>query len=158
MYNTTFAFGFCISPQKSISHHNKTSIQNEKKTIFKLRNADHAARRSAASIARFQRIGMAAQAQIVSALVDDHAASKYAAVAGQRQHRVAECRLRNAVVVRTQIAQIADVAHLVVSAAVRHLVGIVVGPEAGAVIGQVSFLVHMEAKLGIRSQTAHVNG
>lgn len=126
---------------------------------------------------------MAAQAQIVDALVHNDAAGQHAARAGQREHRIAERRLCHTVLVGLQVTQVADVAHLAVAGAVRdlhqwppttqvspgeqynargptntHLVRIVVRSQAGAVLRQISLLVHMEAELAVRGQTGHVHG
>lgn len=67
---------------------------------------------------------MAALAQIVDTLVHDHTATDDAAVTGQRDHRIAEGRLRHAVLVRPQVAQIANVTNLVVTASMVNLCAI----------------------------------
>lgn len=64
---------------------------------------------------------MSAAAVIIDALVHDDAASDDAPVARQRQHRIAERCLRVAGIVRTQIAQIADVTHFAVAGSMIHL-------------------------------------
>jgi len=90
----------------------------------KLLEADDSAGESAAGVSG----GLAAllefagaPTEVVLALVHHHGASQDVVLAGQRQQRVHDLDLDEAVVVGHHVAQVAHVAHFVVRSAVHHL-------------------------------------
>lgn len=101
-----------------------------------------------ASVPRRLRVVVPSEAEVVLAVVHNDTAAEDRAAPAQRNSAVGEVEVRDAVLARHDVAEVADVADPVVRRAVRAVERVVVPARAGAAVREdVAVRVHVEAVL-----------
>ena len=118
--------------------------------------ADHTAGDSGTRVAGLERFVVAASAQIIGLFVKHTGATNDAEWAMQADELVLMFVPAIAVSVSLHIAEVTDVADLILGACMSHLVRVVMRSSGGAALGQIAILVDVEAVLLARGQPCEI--